>query len=156
MTTAPPSLMKLTLPPNHGWRIGIIQSHFNNEITNVLLQTAQNQLTNYNVPFEVAHVAGCYEMAYLCQTMAMSRRFHGLIALGCLVRGETMHFELVAHAVNLGITKIIIKHHIPIGFGIIAVDTMKQAHARKWMGAHAANAVLQSLIENARIQQKAE
>ncbi len=127
--------------------IGIVQSTFNKDITDFQLEQAKQCLEETGVTFELKEVYGSYEITYLIQQMAQSGKFHGLVALGCLIKGETIHFEVVSQAVALAIPDLIKTYNIPIGFGIITANTKEQAQERTWFGYDATFAVLDSIIK---------
>lgn len=140
-----PRLPPLKLPEHHSIRIGIVCARFNTEITDALCDGAERVLRKYNIPFDVVRVAGSYEVVYACAELARAKKFTGLVALGCLIKGATIHFDIIAHAVSRGIMDVTLAHHLPIGFGIITANNEKQARARIWIGEHATIAVLDAL-----------
>jgi 6,7-dimethyl-8-ribityllumazine synthase len=79
---------------------------------------------------EVVRVPGAFETPLAIKKLASSRRFQALIALGCVIRGATPHFDYVAGEASRGIANISLADEIPIGFGILTVDTIEQAIER--------------------------
>lgn len=126
-------------------RIGIVKSCFNSDITRKQLEEAKQCLDEYHLQYDVVEVHGCFEIVYALQQLAQSKKYDGLVALGCLIKGETIHFEVLAKAVSQGIMDLIVKHDLPIGFGIITAMNKQQAQARTWFGYDATYAVLDSL-----------
>ena len=116
-----------------GLRFGIVASRFNDFIVDRLLAAAVETLTKHGVEpgdIEVARVPGAFETPLALKKMAASRRHDGLIALGCVIRGATPHFDYVAGEASRGIGAVSLAHEIPIGFGVLTVDTIEQAIER--------------------------
>ncbi len=114
-------------------RIGIIAARYNHVIVDALLGGAQQILRRHGVPrknIKVIHVPGAFEISLAAQRMAASKRYDALIVLGVVIRGETAHFEYVAGACAKGITEVGLHHDIPIGFGLLTVNDMRQAVER--------------------------
>lgn len=135
----------LVLPEGKILRVGIVKAGFNSDITNEQLKAAQELLDDHSIAYDVVEVAGCYEIAYALQQQAQSKKYDALVALGCLIKGGTIHFEVIAGSIAQGIMDLIIKHDIPIGFGIITANTHEQAVDRTWIGYDATYAALDSL-----------
>jgi 6,7-dimethyl-8-ribityllumazine synthase len=116
-----------------GLRFGIAASRFNDFIVDRLLAAAIDTLTKHGVAasdIEVVRVPGAFETPLAIQKMAASKRYSALIALGCVIRGATPHFDYVAGEASRGIARISLAHDVPIGFGILTVDTIEQAIER--------------------------
>jgi 6,7-dimethyl-8-ribityllumazine synthase len=116
-----------------GLRFGIVASRFNDFIVDRLVTGAVETLLEHGVEtadIEVARVPGAFEAPLALARMAATRRYDGLIALGCVIRGETAHFEYVAGEASRGIVHVMLTHEIPIGFGVLTVDTVEQATER--------------------------
>ena len=114
-------------------RFGIVQGRFNEVITDRLLQGAVDTLQKHGVDasqVEVAIVPGAFEIPLTIKRMAQTGKFDALIALGCVIRGATPHFDYVAGECASGIARIGLEHDIPIGFGVLTVDTIEQAIER--------------------------
>jgi 6,7-dimethyl-8-ribityllumazine synthase len=134
-----------------GLRFGIVASRFNDFIVDRLLAAAVDTLTKHGVAatdIEVVRVPGAFETPLAIKKMAAGRRYNALIALGCVIRGATPHFDYVAGEASRGIAQISLAHDIPVGFGILTVDTIEQAIERAGTkagnkGADAALAVIQ-------------
>ena len=117
----------------HDLVIGIVQARFNADITDQLAQTCLSELALLGVQARhITHVTvpGALEIALALKAMADSDDFDALIALGCIVRGETYHFELVANESGAGVTRVGLDHDIPIANAILTVETVAQAQAR--------------------------
>lgn len=129
------------------YRVGIVVAQFNGKITNALLESAQQKLAQYRVPDEnitIHYVAGSIEIPLILQTLAKSGNVDCLVALGTIIRGETVHFDYVAKIVSEGILRVMLDHAVPIGFGILTLENETQAEGRLTFGGNAAEAALQS------------
>jgi 6,7-dimethyl-8-ribityllumazine synthase len=116
-----------------GLRFGIVASRFNDFIVDRLLDAAVSTLLKHGVAagdIEVVRVPGAFEAPLAIKKLATSRRFQALIALGCVIRGATPHFEYVAAEASRGLGQVSLNEEIPVGFGILTVDTIEQAVER--------------------------
>lgn len=116
-----------------GLRFGIVASRFNDMIVERLINGAVGALLQHGVDngdVLVARVPGAFEIPVVLDKMAASRRFDALVALGCVIRGATPHFDYVAGEAASGLSAVALKHQIPIGFGVLTVDTIEQALER--------------------------
>ena len=115
-------------------RIGVVQARFNDDITNALWSACHTELFRLGVPEKnITHVTvpGALEVASALQGMAESSDFDALIALGCIIRGETYHFELVANESGAGVTRVALDYQIPIANAILTTEDHAQAVARQ-------------------------
>ena len=134
-----------------GLRFGIVASRFNDFTVDRLLAAAIDTLTKHGVTptdVEIVRVPGAFETPLAIKKLAETRRFNALIALGCVIRGATPHFDYVAGEASRGIAQLSLAHDVPIGFGVLTVDTIEQAIERAGTkggnkGADAALAALQ-------------
>ena len=116
-----------------GLRVGIVQARFNDELTTALAQACRAELNRLGVQdADIRHVTvpGALEVPVALQAMAVSGRFDALVALGCIIRGETYHFELVANESGAGVTRLTLDHRLPIANAILTVENEEQAWAR--------------------------
>jgi 6,7-dimethyl-8-ribityllumazine synthase len=114
-------------------RIGIVQSRFNAPVTNRLAATCLAELQLLGVSTKhIKHVTvpGALELPLALAALAQSEDFDALIALGCIIRGETYHFELVSNESGAGVTRVSLDHEIPIANAILTVENEAQAWAR--------------------------
>lgn len=114
--------------------IGIVQARFNEGITNALFQACRDELLSLGVQEKnITHitVAGALEVPLMLQTLAERDEFDALIALGCVIRGETYHFELVCNESAAGITRVTLDTQTPIANAILTVENVSQAVARQ-------------------------
>ncbi|HNV86009.1 MAG TPA: 6,7-dimethyl-8-ribityllumazine synthase [Candidatus Omnitrophota bacterium] len=113
-----------------GKKIGIVVSRFNELVTQRLLGGALDQLKRHGVSendVEVAWVPGAFEIPVVSLKMAKLKKYHALIALGCIIRGETDHYEQVAGAVSRGLENISVETGVPVIFGILTCENLEQA-----------------------------
>ncbi len=116
-----------------GLRVGIVQARFNDELTTALAKACLAELGRLGVQdADIRHVTvpGALEVPVALQAMAASGRFDALVALGCIIRGETYHFELVANESGAGVTRLTLDHRLPIANAILTVENEEQAWAR--------------------------
>ena len=131
-------------------RVGVIASRFNEFITTRLLSGALEALRECGVPdanVTVAWVPGALELPQAAQRMAETREWDALVVLGCVIRGETHHFNVVADGAARGVDQAARAAGVPIAFGVLTVDNAEQAVARAGgalgnRGADAANAAV--------------
>ena len=112
---------------------GIVASRFNDFIVNSLLDAAVRCLHKHgavDADIEIIRVPGAYEMPLVVDKLASSRRCDGIIALGAVIRGGTPHFDYVAGECVKGLSAASQKHGVPVGFGVLTVDTIEQAIER--------------------------
>lgn len=116
-----------------GLRFGIVAGRFNDFIVERLLAGAVDALVRHGAnpsEIEVVRVPGAFEMPLALKKLAASRRHDALIALGCVIRGATPHFDYVAGEACRGIAQAGLAHDLPVGFGLLTVDTIEQAVER--------------------------
>lgn len=114
--------------------IGIVQARFNNGVTTALADACLEELAVLGVKTKnITHVQvpGALEVACALQAMAESEKFDALIALGCIIRGQTYHFEMVANESGGAITRLGLDYQIPIANAILTVENMSQAFDRQ-------------------------
>lgn len=136
-----------------GASFGIVVSRFNAFVTERLLEGALDALGRHGADaarIEVLRVPGAFEMPLAVKLMAASKRYDALVALGVVIRGETPHFEYVAGQCAAGLARVSLDFDIPLGFGVLTVDTLEQAIERAGSkggnkGADAALAALEML-----------
>jgi 6,7-dimethyl-8-ribityllumazine synthase len=111
-------------------RIGIVCSRFNEFIVGKLLDGALDGLRRHGVPDEsvtCAWVPGAFEIPLVAQRMAESGNYDAVIALGCVIRGATSHYELVCNEVTKGVAQTSLKTGVPVMFGVITTENLEQA-----------------------------
>jgi 6,7-dimethyl-8-ribityllumazine synthase len=138
--------------------VGVVVSRFNGEISNRLLESALGALGAAGVSEErvtVMPVPGAFELPIGAMALAKTRRYSCIVALGCVVRGETAHFEYVAGEAASGLQLAGIETGVPVAFGVLTVDTAEQAEARVGKGADAARAALEMADLFAQVREQA-
>jgi 6,7-dimethyl-8-ribityllumazine synthase len=126
--------------------VGIVVSRFNGDVTNRLLESALDELDRLGVPRErvtVMPVPGAFELPLGAMGLAKSRRYACVVALGCVIRGETAHFDYVAGEAASGLQLAGLETGVPVAFGVLTVDTLEQALARADKGAEAVRSALE-------------
>ena len=137
-----------------GLKIAIVAARFNAEITERLIAGAQEALRGL-AEVSLFQVPGAFEIPLAAKQAALSKRFDAIVAIGCVIRGETAHFEYISHVASTGIAQVSLETGVPVTFGVLTVDTDEQAMARSVPGGdnkgyHAA----QAAVEMVRILKK--
>ena len=115
-------------------RVAIVQARFNAELTDRLAQSCIAELQRLGVEARhIRHISvpGALEVPVALQALAEADEHDALIALGCIIRGETYHFELVANESGAGVTRVSLDYQLPIANAIITTENMEQAIARQ-------------------------
>jgi 6,7-dimethyl-8-ribityllumazine synthase len=126
--------------------VGIVVSRFNGEITDRLLTRALAELEEVGVPREaimIMPVPGAFELPLAAIALAKTRRYSCIVALGCVIRGETPHFDLIAHESASGLQLAAIETGVPVAFGVLTVESREQAEARIDKAAEAVRSALE-------------
>jgi 6,7-dimethyl-8-ribityllumazine synthase len=114
--------------------IGLVQARFNQGVTDTLAKACRDELRARGVQEKnIDHVLvpGALEVPIALQAMAEKGGYDALVALGCVIRGETYHFELVANESAAGVTRVALEYQLPIANAILTTETMEQALARQ-------------------------
>ena len=114
-------------------RFAIVAARFNDFIVESLIKGSLRCLRQHgavDADLEIVRVPGAFELPLIVDKLASSRRFDGIIALGCVIRGGTPHFDYVAGECVKGISAASSRHGVPTGFGILTVDSIEQAIER--------------------------
>lgn len=122
-----------SVPDASEMSIGIVVAEWNRNITEKLLEGACNTLERHGVNPEniyVNRVPGSFELTFGAKKMADAKEPDAVIVLGCVVRGDTPHFDYVCSGVTQGITELNLMYDIPFIFGMLTTDTMQQAEDR--------------------------
>ena len=134
-------------------RIGIVVAQWNSEITFSLRDGANTFLKTHGIAEENIHVhliPGAYELPLAAQFLLELGNCDAVIAIGCLIKGETPHFHYISESVSLSLNNVALKYNKPVSFGVLTVDTLEQAQERAGgklgnKGEEAAEAALQML-----------
>jgi 6,7-dimethyl-8-ribityllumazine synthase len=116
-----------------GLRIGIVRARFNDTLTSALAEACLNELAALGVAtrhIREVQVPGALEIPVALKAMAETEDYDALIALGCIIRGETYHFELVANESGAGVSRVALDHLLPVANAILTVENEAQAWAR--------------------------
>lgn len=132
-------------------RLAIVASRFNQFIVEHLIAGAVDTLQRHGIDknyLDLVRVPGAFEMPLAVQRLASTERYDGIIAVGAVIRGSTPHFDYVAGECAKGLAMVSLQHDIPVGFGVLTVDTIEQAVERAGTkagnkGAEAALSVLE-------------
>ncbi len=120
-------------------RVAIAVSRYHGGVTGTLLKNCLKELKRGGLretDVDVGSVPGAFELPYLCQDYAKTGKYAAVIALGCVVRGETPHFDAIVSATSHGIMEVSLRHHLPVVFGVLTTNTIGQAHERTHAGKH--------------------
>lgn len=122
-----------SVPSAKNMKFGIVTAEWNEEITNALLEGAVNTLLKHGAKEENIlrkYVPGTVELTLGAQFMAEYADLDAVICLGCVIQGETRHFDFVCQSVTHGITELNLEHNIPFIFGVLTTDNLQQAKDR--------------------------
>ena len=118
------------MPNGAPWTIAVVAAEWNPEVTNAMLKGAVETLLLHGVKEDniiVHRVPGTYELSYAADTLAELDSIDAVICIGCVIQGETRHFEFICQAVSQGLTNVALANHKPIIFSVLTTDTMQQA-----------------------------
>ena len=141
-------------------RLAIAVSRFNDEIAEGLLSGAQAHLSEHGAQIsndDIIDVSGAFELPIIAQALARTGRYDGVICLGCVIKGDTAHFEFISLGASVGLMTAALATGIPIAFGLLTTYTDEQAQARSNddplnKGREAAAACLGTVLTLRRIQ----
>lgn len=136
-----------------GLRFALVATRFNDFMVDRLVGGAVDYLTRHGASpaqMTLVRIPGAFEMPVVCQKLAKSGQYDGIIALGAVIRGATPHFDFVASEATKGLAHVSLETGIPVGFGLLTTDTLEQAIERSGSkggnkGVEAASAVLETL-----------
>lgn len=121
------------VPNGNGMRFALVVSEWNYAITGALKEGALATLIGHGVnplDIQICHVPGSYELTMGSQLVCEKGNVDAVIALGCVIQGETRHFDFICDAVAHGITNVSMKYNTPVIFGVLTPHTMQQAEDR--------------------------
>jgi 6,7-dimethyl-8-ribityllumazine synthase len=116
-----------------GLHVAVVAARYNPQIVDALLTAARSRWRAYGgVPAQlwVERVPGAFELPLAAQRLALTRRIDAVVALGCVIRGDTAHFDYVAGECARGLQRVMLETGVPVSFGVLTVDTVTQARAR--------------------------
>ena len=139
-----------------GLRFAIVVSRFNSVITDRLLASAREALQKAGAEQgQVFHVPGAFELPLAAKLLAATHAYHGIIALGAVIRGETPHFDYVAAEAARGLQQVMLETGVPVALGVLTTDNLEQAEARVNKGADAAMTAIEMARFSASLTQAA-
>ena len=109
-------------------RFAIVASEYNSVIMDRLVQGARRALKGHDLT--LIRVPGSFELPLVAKRAAETDNFDAIVALGCVMRGDTPHFEYISQAVSLGLQQVALETGLPVAFGVLTVDTVQQAMDR--------------------------
>jgi 6,7-dimethyl-8-ribityllumazine synthase len=110
------------------YKLAIVASEYNSVVMDRLIAGAKRALKDHE--HVTIRVPGSFELPLVVKRAALSKKYDGVVALGCVLRGETPHFEYISGAVSNGLEQVALETGIPIGFGVLTVNTVQQAMDR--------------------------
>lgn len=119
-----------TVPDASGLKVGIVLSEWNEQVTAALLEGAVNTLKNHGTlgdNIKIMTVPGSFELPFGARVIAEKHDLDAVICLGCVIQGETRHFDYICQGVTHGITELNLDYDIPFIFGILTTNTLEQA-----------------------------
>ena len=125
-------------------RILIVEARFYDDLADALLEGATQALTAFGAEYDVVTVPGALEIPAAISFALVGGEeggtaYDGFVALGCVIRGETAHFDFVCGSATDGLLRVQLDHGLPVGFGLVTCDTVAQAQARAELGADGHN-----------------
>jgi 6,7-dimethyl-8-ribityllumazine synthase len=145
-------------PSGHRRTVAIVVSRFNGEITNRMLASALEELDAAGVARDavtVVPVPGAFELPLGAMALAKTRRYSCVVTLGCVIRGDTAHFDYVAGEAASGVQLAGIETGVPVAFGVLTLETVEQAEPRIDKGAEAVRTALEMADVFAQVRAKA-
>jgi len=133
-----------------GLKVAVVVSRFNSAVTQRLLDGALDRLRRLGVSskeIEVVWVPGSFELPQAAKALAQTGRYDGILPLGCVIRGETPHFDYICRAVTQGLSHVALESDIPIVYGVLTADTAEQALERSGLKSNKGAEAAESLIE---------
>lgn len=121
------------VPDGGRWTVAVVAAEWNPEVTDAMLEGAVETLRNHGVKegnLLVRRVPGTYELSYAADTLARRNDVDAVICIGCVIQGETRHFEFICQAVSQGLTNVSLATHKPVIFSVLTTNTMEQALER--------------------------
>ena len=113
-----------------GARVAVVRARWNDEVTRALERGAIERATASGATLDLFEVAGSFELPAAVAMLADTGRYAAIVPIGCLIRGETAHFDVLAHAVTRGLMDLALTYPIAITFAVLTVETVEQAMAR--------------------------
>ncbi|HLH37807.1 MAG TPA: 6,7-dimethyl-8-ribityllumazine synthase [Bryobacteraceae bacterium] len=139
-----------------GLRFAIVVSRFNHRVTDKLLASAREALEKAGAErAAIFYVPGAFELPLAAKLLARTHAYHGIVALGAVIRGETPHFDYVAAEAARGLQQVMLETGVPVSFGVLTTENLEQAEARVMKGADAAMTAIEMVRFSASVAQTA-
>jgi 6,7-dimethyl-8-ribityllumazine synthase len=119
-----------SIPDATLFKFGIVVSEWNHEVTEALLEGARRTLLKHGTKTEhiyISRVPGTFELTFGAQLLALNRKLDAILCLGCVIQGETPHFQFICQSVTQGITQLNITLNLPFVFGVLTTQNLQQA-----------------------------
>jgi 6,7-dimethyl-8-ribityllumazine synthase len=129
-----------------GYRFAIIASEYNSVIMDRLIEGAKRVLKDQK-DVRIIRVPGSFELPLAAKRAAESKKYDAIVALGCVVRGETPHFEYISRAVSENLQRVALETGVPVGFGVLTVETVQQAMDRSGESGNKGSEAAKSALE---------
>lgn len=113
-----------------GTKVALVVSDYNTEITYALADSCQETLEKQGAEVSTIKAPGAFELPFVCQTLAKTGNYDAVIAIGCIIRGETSHYDHIADAVANGVMQVGLNTGVPCVFGVLTVENPEQAKDR--------------------------
>ena len=158
MSTESPAFLPTDIPPDA--RVAVVAARFNASIVDELLAGCLRRLKQLGIAgdrVEVHRVPGAFELPVAAKVLAQTKRFSAVVCLGCVVRGDTPHFDYVAGEAARGIQQVALSESLPVIFGVLTTNTEQQARDRTGgphghAGERAAEAALEMIAMVSRVE----
>lgn len=135
MSKTPPAERALQLTPAP--RLALLVSRFNTEVTHGLRDGALAWLSEHGISeVEIFDAPGAFELPLMAQALARTRRYEGIICLGCVIKGDTAHFEFISLGATVGLMQAQLTTGVPMAFGVLTTYSEEQASVRSRNDAH--------------------
>lgn len=113
-----------------GSKVALVVSDYNTDITYALADSCQKELEQQGVEVEIKKAPGAFELPFVCQKLAKTNQYSAVVAIGCIIRGETSHYDHIADAVANGVMQVGLNTGVPCIFGVLTVENLEQAKDR--------------------------
>ncbi len=139
-----------------GARVAIVRARWNEEITLALERGAIERATESGAKVDLFEVAGSFELPGAVALLADTGRYDAIVPIGCLIRGDTPHFDVLAHAIARGIVDLTTTYRVAIPFGVLTCETMEQAIARTRADGNKGTEFMDAALEMVELRQAIE
>lgn len=113
-----------------GTKVALVVSDYNTDITYALADSCRGELEQHEVEVVTKRAPGAFELPFVCQQLAQTKNYEAVVAIGCIIRGETSHYDHIADAVANGVMQVGLTTKVPCIFGVLTVENVEQAKDR--------------------------